>query len=449
MKHLVAALLALSLLLNGSAISAAIPELPEDSYRSTRAAPEQPQAIAAFPAVTTPDWIVQDMIAQVRQETVRQYTGDLSGEWEVIIRGQPYTIITRNTTSGTPIERATQFTGDHLAANGLSIEYHRWGKSGTPPNVIGTLTGESRPADIYMITAHLDNMPSTAPAPGADDNASGSVAVMVASDILADHRWACTLRFALWTGEEQGLLGSNSYAQRASRDGDKILGVLNFDMIGWNTLGSTGDIDLHADSKRPATVELANQLASVVTVYGLDLVPQVRADGTGASDHASFWDAGYTAILGIEDYYPTTANDFNPYYHTPNDKLAKLDLGYYTEFVRAAVAGTVHMAACRVPGPEVTSGYNSGEVQLQWQWNTDDTAYEVHRDIEPYFNPAEATLIATVTPMLPNPVVYRDGASGAGDPGENHFYVVRAMKDGRGAVSNRTGEFDFGLTPGN
>ena len=85
---------------------------------------------------------------------------------------------------------------------------------------------------------------------------------------------------------------------------ENIAGVLNLDMIAWNTPGSTPDIDLHAKSALPATVDLANQFKSVVTAYGLNLVPQVITNGTGASDHASFWNQSYPAILGIEDYYP-------------------------------------------------------------------------------------------------------------------------------------------------
>jgi acetylornithine deacetylase/succinyl-diaminopimelate desuccinylase-like protein len=100
------------------------------------------------------------MIGEVQQATLHQYTGDLSGEWAVTVDGAPYTIATRHTTSGTPIGKATHFVGEHLAATGLTVEYHQWGSSRYGPNVIGELAGETNPADIVMITAHLDDMPS-------------------------------------------------------------------------------------------------------------------------------------------------------------------------------------------------------------------------------------------------------------------------------------------------
>jgi hypothetical protein len=311
------------------------------------AKPWRPHAPAlALPEVVQPDPLIQMMIDQVESTDVYSYTGGLSGEWPVDIGGEPYTIVTRNTNSGTPIEKATQYAGEQLAALGLDVEYHQW-SGPTYPNVIGELPGLVNPDDIYIIGGHLDDMPSSGPAPGADDNASGSVATLLAAKIMTQFEWGCTLRFALWTGEEQGLLGSHAYAQRAYNAGENILGYLNLDMIAWNTLNSSPDIDLYADPSLPPTVELAELFADVVAAYNLDLIPQVIPSGMGASDHASFWNYGYTAILGIEDY---DGDDFNPYYHTSNDLLEHLDLDYYTDFVKASLATFAHMSGCLIPG---------------------------------------------------------------------------------------------------
>jgi len=291
----------------------------------------------AIPAVIQPDPLVQLMIDQVISTTVYSYTGDLSGEWPVLVGGAPYTIVTRHTYSGEPVQKATQFAGEHLAALGLDVEYHVWNAS-RPPNVIGELPGLTNPDDVYILCGHLDDMPSGPVAPGADDNASGAVAVLIAADILTQYQWGCTLRFALWTGEEQGLLGSAAYAQRCHDDGENILGVLNLDMIAWNTPSSSPDIDLHARSTIPATLGLAQLFVDVVDAYDLNLIPEIKPNGTGASDHASFWTYGYTAILGIEDM-----GDFNPRYHTTGDQLQYLDMAYYTDFVKASVGTFAHV----------------------------------------------------------------------------------------------------------
>jgi hypothetical protein len=308
--------------------------------------PWQPHAQAASLAeMVGPDPLIELMIDQVRSTDVYSYTGDLSGEWPVNIGGDPYTIATRYTYSGTPIQKATQYAGEWMADLGLDVEYHQW-RDATYPNVIGELPGLVKPDEIYMIGAHLDDVPGGPVAPGADDNASGSVATLLAAEILTQFQWGCTLRFALWTGEEQGLLGSHAYALRAYEAGENILGYLNLDMIAWNTPGSSRDIDLRAHSAIPATLDLAQLFADVIEAYNLELIPQIDPNGRGASDHASFWDYGYTAILGIED----TQEDFNPRYHTVGDLLEHLDLSYYTGFVKASLGTFAHMTGCLMPG---------------------------------------------------------------------------------------------------
>jgi len=74
----------------------------------------------------------------------------------------------------------------------------------------------------------------------------------------------------------------------------------------------------------------------VNTDYGLGLMPQkITVGATSASDHASFWAVGYAAILAIEDL-----QDFTPWYHTTEDRVATLDPGFFTRLAKAAV-GTV------------------------------------------------------------------------------------------------------------
>ena len=141
----------------------------------------------------TADPLVQGMIDQVTPVAAEQYVAQLSGETPVTVDGAPYTIATRHTGSGTPIAKATQFVSETMAGLGLAVEYHDWTKSGyTNRNVIGERAGITNPGDIYIIGAHLDDMPNSSPAPGADDNASGSAATLIAADILSQYQRGCT-----------------------------------------------------------------------------------------------------------------------------------------------------------------------------------------------------------------------------------------------------------------
>lgn len=336
-----APLLAVLATLTGSA--QALPQpLPERAAAPlTVSAPPQAAARESFfPSTLTPDPFVEVMIKQVVSSTVLQVERELAGELPVWVEDGWYTIATRHTHSGTPIWKATRYVGEHLAGLGLDVEYHAWADA-TNPNVIGEVRGSVDPDEVWIIGAHLDDVVGT---PGADDNASGSAAVLVAADILTQYEWGCTLRFALWTGEEQGMLGSKAYAQRANQEGEGIAGVLNLDMIAYNSPGSPPGMDLYYDPLLPATHDLAQLFADVVEDYSLDLDPQVLAGGSGGSDHQSFWGFGYTAILAIEDMA-----DFNPKYHRAGDTPANNDLTYFTEFVRASLGTFVHMTNCLLP----------------------------------------------------------------------------------------------------
>jgi hypothetical protein len=307
-----------------------------------------------YEALGEPDPLIEEMIAQVDSATVYLYDGNLSGENEVIIGGQPYTLYTRYSYSGEPVQKATQFVYEHFQNLGLEVEYHNYNWSGNNwRNVVATKPGLTDPDDIYIICAHVDSI-SNDPynyAPGADDNASGVTAVMIAADILSQYDFDYTIRFVTFTGEEQVLRGSHEYAQDAYYAGDNILGVLNLDMIAYDS-NADSIIELHAGTGADS-IAIANLFADVVDTYDIDLAPQIITYGaTNRSDHASFWDYGYDAILAIEDW-----QDFTPYYHTTNDQLSTLNIPYFTEFVKASV-GTVASMSCLLPG----TGYLEGTV---------------------------------------------------------------------------------------
>lgn len=325
-----------------------------------------PRITGAIPTSPPYDLLVADLIAQVTTDTVREYDGGLSGEWPISVGGQPYVFRTRYTYSGEPIAKATQYVYEHMQALGYDVSYHTYTLSGYAlRNVIGGKRGLVHPDQIVLLTAHLDSRAASwphDPAPGADDNASGSAALMVAADLLSDLNFAYTLRLVFFTGEEQGMYGSRDYARDVAEAGEDVLGVLNLDMIAWDAR-SGPDIDLHshAPSVEDDSDVLADLFAAVVDVYGLDLVPQIVENGTTFSDHYRFWEEGYAAILAIEDYYNASERaaeprDWNVNYHTVNDRLDTLNLEYFREYVRASLATFVHMAdPVRVLSGTVTS----------------------------------------------------------------------------------------------
>ncbi len=299
-------------------------------------------APADLPPIIVYDPVIDTIISQITTQTLETELAGLTGEQPVIVAGSLYTIATRNSYQTQAISMATCYAYEQFASFGLVVTYHNYVWSSYHwRNVVAEKPGLVDPDEIYLITAHVDDMPPGSLAPGADDNGSGSVAVLMAARLLAPYRFAHTVRFVLFTGEEQGLRGSNAYAADCAAQEQDIQGVVNLDMIAYNSDGEP-IIDLWARTGMTASLELTRLFSDVVGVYGLDLVPN-RFDVPGGfpiqnSDQWSFLQQGYPAFLAIEDW-----DDFTPYYHTTGDRLSTLDLDYYADFTRAAVATIAHL----------------------------------------------------------------------------------------------------------
>ena len=324
-----------------------------------------------WPAATTPlsgnrqssaksaqDPLVAAMIATVQATNLHAMVARLSGVEPVLTGGKPQLIDSRYTTSGLPLTNALATAFARFEALGLQPAYHLWTYSTyTNRNLSATLPGGALSNELVLVTAHLDDMPPGALAPGADDNASGCAAVLTAAGIFSQYSFERTIRFVIFTGEEQGMLGSANYAAAARNSNDNIVAVLNLDMIGWDSVPpSTFQLHTRTTSNSAYTNDLAIATAftNVVYTYGLaGIKPVIQPDGLSASDHSSFWNRNYPAILGIEDH----GVDFNPYYHSTNDTLMRLNMAYFAEAVRATVATLAYLA-------QPTGGTSSGVLEV-------------------------------------------------------------------------------------
>jgi hypothetical protein len=291
---------------------------------------------------------VAAMIGAVRQADIYTQLSGLTGVTAITVGGQPYTLKTRNTSYPGALTKATQYAYEYLKARGLTVSYHNWDDEDydvSGRNVVGELRGKTRPGEIVLVTAHLDDEPERAVAPGADDNASGCVGVMQVAARLAGQSFARTVRFAFFTGEEIDLLGSWAYAERCKSRNENIVAVLNLDMIGWD--GNNDGIALlrtrlKSDAGFAQDRAIAALLKQVASVYGISgLTPRILADQLEDGDQASFWYQGYPAIMAIED---DTLEEENPNYHTRKDTLATLNMPYMTRYVQAVVGTAAHLA---------------------------------------------------------------------------------------------------------
>jgi len=322
------------------------PALPGKS-QGTPTSPAAAADKAVFPFVNSP--LVAQLISEVNQNEVYSLTGYLSGELPLAINGQTYSFQTRNTYSE-DILPVTQYVHDFLQARGVSAGYRDWsgedeyGEPVSGRSVIGVITGTVRPTEIVLAVAHLDNMPEEGRAPGADDNASGSVGAMLAAARLAGHQFDRTVRFLFTTDEENEGISASTYVQAVQEANENIVAVYNLDMIGWdgNHDGVLGLETRYVTSTGYASdLAIAHVFTQVVSAYGLSaLHPAVDAINDDAVDSAVFWDNGFAGITVIEDF----GAEENPNYHTENDNLASLNMPFFTSFVKASVGTLAHLA---------------------------------------------------------------------------------------------------------
>ncbi len=273
-------------------------------------------------------------------------TADIDNFWNTLVTNSPYG--TRYSTS-TGCQNAATYCYNQLQSFGLQVQYQNH-TSGHAPNVIGIHTGFLNPNKVYIIEGHLDDMPSSGLAPGADDNASGSVHVLESAKVLSCYGTKNTIKFLLVTGEEFGLYGSTYYANWAYNNGEDIQAVINMDMPGWEGNGSPNpeNLDLNYNS---ASEDLGLFYAQAANIYSTGLVVDAfLCPSLDASDHYPFWQKGYKAVCGITDNEGYCGHSGHyPYYHTSNDTIWNCGNqsnvhNFFYSTVKTTVAAMGHLA---------------------------------------------------------------------------------------------------------
>jgi hypothetical protein len=266
--------------------------------------------------------------------------------------------------TGTPAcEQAGKYIYEQFKEMGLQARYQNWsygGESGS--NIEGTLNGFNESSDeIYIICAHYDSVTGS---PGADDDGSGTVAVLVAADLLSKYAVNHTVKFVAFDGEEQGLLGSHEYAREASENGDNIIGVLNGDMIGFAITTYDGEnIKIYENTASTWITEFTEEISDLYDEYiDLNIIP---SGTSGGSDHYSFWQYGYDSIF-YHEY------NFNDYYHSPQDTIENMNITYAAKSARLMVGTLASLGQSLIPseppGQPIISGPSTGIEEEEYEF---------------------------------------------------------------------------------
>jgi hypothetical protein len=214
------------------------------------------------------------------------------------------------------------------------------------PNIVGVKYGQVNPNHIYIICGHIDNtseIPETL-APGSADNASGAGLVLEAARMLQGVQFDYTVWFIGFGGEEQGLVGSDTFARHCRLRGDTIVLAINHDMNSYGTAGRDSIRVVGKRSNPPCSTWVEYYMAMADTFTDLKCHREI-VDEQSSSDQASFWKYGYAAI---RDRYL----DRDPVYHTTGDTIGPFEyymcgtnnIPMYTEAIKATVATVARLA---------------------------------------------------------------------------------------------------------
>lgn len=262
----------------------------------------------------------------------------------------------RNARRYEPLMAAADYIDEALVASGYTVQRQRYQILDRPyDNIEVERAGRSRPDDIVVVGAHYDSVPGS---PGANDNASGVAALLALASSFARHELSRTIRFVAFANEEppfahSDTMGSTVYAKRSRERGERIVAMLSLETMGYfsdepnsqrypsvlrwiypdtaHFIAFVGNLSSRSLLKRSIRTFRAN--ASIPSEGGA--LPE-GLPGVGWSDHWSFWQVGYAAIM-ITD----TALFRYPDYHLPSDTAEKVD----TAHLARVVAGLEHVVA--------------------------------------------------------------------------------------------------------
>ncbi len=280
--------------------------------------------------------VVAQVIAAMQLDSMVRYVEELTGEVPVDVGNGPELIVSRHKNNpGNAVSQA--YLQQKLVQFGYTPVVQAFSVTGH--NVLVSKPGVVYPDRQVILCAHYDAMPGgISAAPAADDDGSGTAALLEAARVLKDIPFEYTLTFAFWDEEEQGLVGS-AFAAGALASNDALVhGVVNMDAIAYD---GNGDKKARVHARPIAnSLAIADTVFAVLNDHGIDIDLILTNPGATYSDHASFWNEGYGAVLMIEEF----TGDGNPYYHTMNDKLQHFDLPYFEKLAKLSVGSAVAFA---------------------------------------------------------------------------------------------------------
>ena len=218
-------------------------------------------------------------------------------------------------------------------------------------NVVVRIEGSTDSDLSCVVSSHFD---STRRGPGADDNTSGTSALLEAARVLAGSSLPLSIELAFFTGEEAGLLGSREYVRRAVESDKRIVCALNNDMIGW---ANDHRLDNTIRYSNPGIRDIQHGAAMIFS----DLITY-DALYYKSTDAAAYYEV-YGDIVGGIGSYPVLGN---PHYHQVTDRLTTINHRLVAEVSKTTVATIMLLASTPPRLTGLTVRRSRVAMQLTW-----------------------------------------------------------------------------------
>ncbi len=255
------------------------------------------------------------------------------------------------------------------------------GLATTQQNIIATLPGEGSHPGIIVVMAHYDSRGENpddgqAPAPGANDNASGVATLIETARLMSARTWQQTIVFAFLAAEEQGTFGSRFFLQDLLLDGFIIDGAINNDVVGGRA-GIPQSIRIFAPGPENSPhIQLARYFDTIADMYSpmftVEIQPAPDREGR-FGDHREFLSAGITAVRLTESVEDLSAQ------HNERDTAERLDYEYLVQVTRLNVAALANIAGAppAPAAPTIAPMANAGSYLLTWPVDQRAAGYAV------------------------------------------------------------------------
>jgi aminopeptidase YwaD len=271
---------------------------------------------------------VEEVIYLLNEEMLRNYT-------------EAITSFGARVTGSEACNKCAEYIYEKFSSFGLNATIYNWTdfsgfRNYEGKNVEGVLPGDEK---VIIFNAHFDSVENTA---GADDNAGGVAALLAAAEVISKFNFTHTIKFVAFSGEEQGLLGSNEYARNAYERDDFIIVEMNADMIAHANGENGSKFRIYATEDADW---ITGKIKEINANYlNFQLITGNISRKFGGSDYLSFAKYGFEAIAFFE-------YEWNPYMHQPEDNLSNVNFTYLLKTTRLIAGAIAWLADAEIEKP--------------------------------------------------------------------------------------------------